>query len=191
LFFSLVNPYGPACLYLPGGFVPIINPQYAFYRLLLDLFFDDFEAMEGRFDLKLAEKVTVLAETHRNKITLPDVSLGNLERWFEMCHHEDRLKELGQSNVWVGVRDKITSHCLIDLGKQMRNGKVRELYRAWEAYFTTDLRIYIRKVIDLGDGLTAVTLITDNSSWVRGGEFHYQDFFCGGVDYVHLLIAKE
>ena len=116
------------------------------------------------------------------EITLPDVTLENLEEWYEQYSTNDIHNE------GMAIMETMIEYFFADLATQMRNEPVRDLFMEWKTWsgIPDDLFIHIRKSKDLGCGISTLTVVTDDISAFRrfcedpdqfehSGEVHFSE----------------
>lgn len=150
------------------------NPKFDFYSKL-------FLVMRSELFLRAEAKILVGMVNDHPEITLPDVTLENLEEW-----HEDYRLDSGEEGILI--MQTMTEYFFADLATQMRNEPVRDLFMDWKRWvgIPNDLFVHVRRSTDLGDGVATLTVVTDNIEKFRkycedpdevtyAGEVHFSE----------------
>ena len=132
------------------------NPKFDFYSTL-------FRVMRSESFLLAEAKCLLLMVNDYPEITLPDVTLDNLEEWHEQYSTNDI------HNKGMTIMKTMIEHFFTDLATQMRNEPVRDLFMEWKTWsgILDDLFIHVRKSTDLGCGISTLTIMTDDISAFR------------------------
>jgi hypothetical protein len=173
-----------ACVYLPLRIV-MKNPKFDFYAKLYTLI------QNKEFKPAIAEEVFAIYSANQAEISLPDVTLENLEVWHECFYREPKEGQrmsLGESIEGIEVFEEMVEAVFEDLAPQMRSAAVRELHQDYKqmASIPDDLFIRIRRVKALDETFAAITVVTDNVEKFRlfftdpekfaySGEVHYTE----------------
>lgn len=158
-----------------------MNPKLDFYSALLT-------ACSGKIFVKsAAQKAVDLYEKYPEEISLPDVTLENIQLW-----HEQMTNYVSGEDPGMEKAEEIAICLFEDLVAQMRNEPVRDLHRKWKerAGISDDLFIRVRRSKDLGDGVATITVVTDDIVGFREF-FDDPDKFIRMRGEVHFSEAEE
>lgn len=150
------------------------NPKFDFYSKL-------FLVMRSELFLRAEARSLVELSNDRPEITLPDVTLENLELWHEQYKIENE-------DDGIAIMETMTEYCFADLAAQMRNEPVRDMFLNWKTWsgVPDDVFIHVRKSTDLGDSFATLTVVTDDIAAFRkfckdpenfyySGEVHFSE----------------
>lgn len=132
------------------------NPKFDFYSTL-------FRLMRSESFLRAEAKRLVLMANDYPEITMPGVTLENLEEWYE------KYSITGSEKEEFAIMETITDYCFADLAAQMRNESVQQLFLDWKSGsgIPDDLFVHVRKSTDLGNGISSATIVVDDMTAFR------------------------
>ncbi len=130
------------------------NPKLAFYSLLLEFI------LSQRFDAALARSLEQAAITHRDQITMPDVTFESLKLWHKQYKSQNLPGDPG-----IEKYEEASSYAFADLAPQVKTEAARSLLRHWA--LSDNLYIHIRRSKSYGDGFESLTIVTDSGDTLR------------------------
>ena len=140
----------------------VMNPKFNFYAKLLKFIKNTGVVMTG-----LAEEIVEIYNTNKEQISLEDVTLENLLRWYEEINDQN----VGGEDPGIEQVEIIAESAFKDLATQMRSEAVRDLFQKWKnaAGLTDDTNVFVhlRKLKDLGSGAGVLTVVTDDKDLFR------------------------
>ncbi len=164
------------------------NSLYRFYWKLYDLLF----AGADDFDQQLAEQIVAIYDAEPEVITLEHITLDVLRGWYqiEISYRAGEGAESDRNG--IELHEKLMRTCFADLSNQLKNRKIRELVRMFQ-FLDLEILIHFRKVVDLGDGFVAATLVTNNAEWIRAFTYEEHDGGDEFIDneYLHVTLPKK
>ena len=129
------------------------NPKFEFYSELLRLL------QSAVFDSSLAGRVAEIYEANVTEISLHGVSAGSLETWHQEVKHPKPGEDYG-----IELMELIARLAFKDLAPQMRGGLIRDFHRRLKsaAGIPDDLFVHVRRIKELGEDVSAITIVTDD-----------------------------
>jgi len=150
------------------------NPAFTFYRLLLQFISFSTDTPDDEWQ-RCARAIWSVYENNRSAISLPDLTANRLWLW----RHWLVSGRNAEATSYAEMLSITPSHCMVDLGSQMRNPKTRKLVLDWIGFCwrKDDALIHVRSLDDLGNGFQVVTLVTYGIDWKKNRSCRAEEAF--------------
>lgn len=151
------------------------NPVLSFYLAFMQFL------MNREYDADRASLLIRMQKENKNMISLPDLD----EEELKLLHASSLPRRVTRAST---IRfEEIGQHCFQDMAGQFRTKIAREVFSYW--YRSDETLIHIRRAVRLGDGLVAVTIVTNDDWWSKRQGLVSTEMVFG--NYIRITQAKK